>query len=180
MSTRTNLSIPAAGVALIGVFLSVATTEAMYLLKETVELGWVTLDAESAVFIEGDLGVTWDVPDDSLTLVIRILGENLTSASGELELWERSEWEVAQSGEGIDAFPVDTVLIQEIVEGEDDLVNVSLTLGGKAGPFELVLAMSGDAVLDGELNVDSFIWSTESFEKDEQIELVAELVGDDD
>ncbi|MFT4978334.1 MAG: hypothetical protein ACI8S6_004242, partial [Myxococcota bacterium] len=103
MSTQNSLSIPAAGVALIGVLLSIATSQAMFLLQETVELGPVTVDAESAVFIQGELGTTWDVPDESLSLVISILGENLTGAAGELELWERSEWEAAQSGEDIDA-----------------------------------------------------------------------------
>jgi hypothetical protein len=178
MSTQNSLSIPAAGVALIGVLLSIATSQAMFLLQETVELGPVTVDAESAVFIQGELGTTWDVPDESLSLVISILGENLTGAAGELELWERSEWEAAQSGEDIDALPVDTAPIPESVEGEESQMNISLSLGGKGGPFDLVLAMSGDAVLDGELNVDSRIWSSDDFEKDQKIELVAELAGD--
>jgi len=166
LKTRSPIALAIAGV---GILLSVATSQVAYSIDDTVEMGALTVNAESLLRVEGTVS-TRDVPPASdvwVEVQLIIEGQNTTLDSGELQVYVVGEEELG---------PVDIAQVRGAVDDQPEQVFAGLSVPLRDGSFAVRLELEGGAEVVGELDIVASLWSVEGFAEDTAITVDAELI----
>lgn len=166
LETRSPVALAIAG---IGILLSVATSQASYSIDDTVEMGALTVHAESLLRVEGTVS-TRDVPPESdvwVEVQLLIEGQNTTLDSGELQIYVVGEEDLG---------PVDTAPVRGAVDDQPQQIAAWLTVPLVDGTFAVRLELEGGAEVVGELDIVASLWSDDGFAEDTAITVDAELI----
>ncbi len=166
LQTRSPIALAIAGV---GILLSVATSQPSFSIDDTVEMGVLTVNAESLLRVEGTVS-TRDVPQESdvwVEVELLIDGRNTTLDSGELQLYVVGEEDLG---------PVDIAPVRGAVDDQPVQISAALSVPLHDGTFAVRLEMEGGAEVVGELDIVASLWSDQGFAENTAITLDAELI----